>query len=59
MFFSPASGQLGGPNKSTQEALQDGLFWDFTPSQTGTYSLYCRIHPFMRGVFGVATKSQP
>ncbi|MGH2794072.1 MAG: cupredoxin domain-containing protein, partial [Actinomycetota bacterium] len=53
LFFSPASGQLGGPNKSTQEALQDGLFWDFTPSQTGTFSLFCRIHPFMRGVFQV------
>ena len=53
LFFSPASGQLGGPNKSTQEALQDGLFWDFTPTQTGTYSLFCRIHPFMRGVFQV------
>jgi hypothetical protein len=53
LFFSPASGQLGGPNKSTGEALQDGLFWDFTPSQTGTFSLFCRIHPFMRGVFQV------
>ena len=53
LFFSPASGQIGGPNKDTRETLEDGLFWDFTPTQTGTYSLFCRIHPFMRGVFQV------
>ena len=63
LFFSPASGQLGGrigefigfggENKSTGEALRDGIYWDFTPTQTGTFSLYCRIHPFMRGVFEV------
>ncbi|MGH2727462.1 MAG: hypothetical protein ACRDKS_10885, partial [Actinomycetota bacterium] len=54
LFFSPASGQIGGSNKSLGEALRDGLYWEFTPTQTGTYSLFCRIHPFMRGVFTVA-----
>ena len=53
LFFSPASGQIGGNNKSTGEALQDGLFWSFKPSTPGVYSLYCRIHPFMRGAFEV------
>jgi hypothetical protein len=53
LFFSPASGQIGGSNKSTDEAIKDGLFWEFTPTQTGVYSLYCRIHPFMRGAFEV------
>jgi len=53
LFFSPASGQIGGENKSYQQALQDGLFWKFTPKETGVYTLYCRIHPSMRGAFEV------
>jgi hypothetical protein len=53
LFFSPASGQLASPNKSTGEALRDGLYWEFTPTETGTYALFCRIHPFMRGTFEV------
>jgi hypothetical protein len=53
LFFSPASGQLGSPNKSPDQAFKDGLYWTFTPTQTGLYSLYCRIHPFMRGEFRV------
>ena len=53
LFFSPASGQIGGNNKTHPEALQDGLFWKFTPQQAGTYTLYCRIHPSMRGAFEV------
>ncbi len=56
LFFSPASGQFGSPNKSTDEALRDGLYWDFTPSEVGTYSLFCRIHPFMRGAFQVVNE---
>ena len=53
LFFSPASGQIGGSNKSTQQAAQDGLFATFTPTETGVYTLYCRIHPSMRGAFAV------
>jgi plastocyanin len=53
VFFSPASGQLGDEDKSTEEALQDGLFWQFTPTRTGTYTFFCRIHHGMRGVIEV------
>jgi plastocyanin len=53
VFFSPSSGQLGDDDKSTEEALRDGLYWDFKPTRTGTYSFYCRIHHGMRGVFRV------
>jgi plastocyanin len=53
VFFSPASGQLGDEDKSTEEALQDGLFWEFTPTRTGTYTFFCRIHHGMRGVIEV------
>jgi len=27
--------------------------WSFKPSRTGTYTFWCRIHPFMRGAFEV------
>jgi plastocyanin len=53
VFFSPASGQLGDEDKSTEEALQDGLYWEFTPTRTGTYTFFCRIHHGMRGVIEV------
>ena len=53
LFFSPASGQLGDDDKSTEEALQDGLYWDFVPSRTGKYTFFCRIHPQMRGAIKV------
>jgi plastocyanin len=52
LFYSPASGQFGG-DKSPQQALQDGLYATFTPTQNGVYTLYCRIHPAMRGAFEV------
>jgi plastocyanin len=51
LFFSPASGQFGGQNKTIAQALQDGLFAKFTPTAPGIYTFYCRIHPAMRGVF--------
>jgi hypothetical protein len=56
LFFSPASGQFGSSNKTPGEALKDGLYWQFTPTQTGVYSLFCRIHPFMRGAFEVVSQ---
>lgn len=53
VFFSPASGQLGDEDKSTEEAAQDGLFWTFKPKETGVYAFYCRVHPSMRGAIKV------
>jgi plastocyanin len=52
VFFSPASGQIGG-DKSTEETIRDGLYWQFKPKRTGVYSFYCRIHPSMRGAIKV------
>ena len=58
LFFTPASGQLASPeNKSTQQAIQDGLYWMFTPKVTGDYSFYCRIHPGMRGFLRVVPEN--
>jgi len=53
VFFSPASGQFGHDNKSTDEVARDGLYWEFTPSRTGVYTFYCRIHHAMRGAIKV------
>jgi plastocyanin len=53
LFFSPASGQLGDDDKSTDEALQDGLYWEFKPNRVGNYTFFCRIHPAMRGAIKV------
>jgi plastocyanin len=52
VFFSPASGQIGG-HKPWDEQISDGAFWDFTPTKTGTYTFFCRIHMGMRGVIKV------
>lgn len=46
------SGQFGG-SKSFDEALRDGAYWEFTPTRTGVYTFFCRIHPAMRGAFEV------
>jgi plastocyanin len=53
LFFSPASGQIGDADKPTDEALRDGLYWEFTPTETGIYTFYCRIHHSMRGAIQV------
>jgi plastocyanin len=53
LFFSPASGQLGDEDKSTEETIQDGLYWDFKPTKPGDYTFFCRIHPSMRGAIRV------
>ena len=50
--FEPASGQIGG-EKSEDQTLRDGLYSEFTPTQTGTYTFFCRIHKSMRGAFKV------
>jgi plastocyanin len=52
VFFSPAKGQIGW-NKTPSNAIRDGAEWTFTPSRTGVYAFFCRIHPFMRGVIQV------
>jgi hypothetical protein len=53
-FFEPASGQIGGDNGKTEEqTIRDGLYSEFTPTQTGTYTFFCRIHKSMRGAFKV------
>lgn len=56
VFFSPASGQIGS-EKPPEEALRDGLYWEFTPKRTGVYTFYCRIHPGMRGAIKVVKGS--
>jgi plastocyanin len=50
------SGQLGfGPRYATAAANRDT--WS-TPKnlKAGTYSYFCRVHPFMRGAFRVKGK---
>ena len=54
VFFSPASGQLGDhEDKPTDEAIRDGMYWEFTPERTGVYTFFCRIHHGMRGAIKV------
>lgn len=36
-----------------QPTLEQTAFWKFTPTRNGVYTFFCRIHPFMRGVFEV------
>lgn len=62
-FYDPASGQLVPTprrngrlpdwDKPPERAVRDGAVWEFTPSQPGTYTFYCRVHPFMRGAIRV------
>jgi plastocyanin len=54
VFFTPAKGQVGGDTgKSYDQTLRDGAYWTYTPTKTGVYTFFCRIHPFMRGVIKV------
>lgn len=32
---------------------KNSAVWTVTPDQTGLYTFFCRVHPFMRGVFEV------
>jgi hypothetical protein len=54
-FFEPASGQIppSGTGKSWGQTVEDSVFWEFTPTETGTYTFFCRIHKSMRGAFKV------
>ena len=51
-IWSSAKGQVPGSD-FPQNTVGDGAYWDFTPSQTGVYQFFCRVHPSMRGVFQV------
>ena len=50
--WEPFSGQVGG-DKQPGEIAEDGIYYEFTPTEPGTYTFYCRIHPNMRGAFEV------
>jgi plastocyanin len=52
VFFSPASGRIGG-DKPVDDSARDGLFWEFTPKDSGVYTFFCRVHPSMRGAIKV------
>jgi hypothetical protein len=52
MSSSPARGQIPGagfPDQTVQQATS----YSFTPTRTGTFQFFCRVHPAMRGVFAV------
>jgi hypothetical protein len=51
--FEPASAQIPPNNKSWDQNARDAVFWEFTPTEVGTYTFYCRIHKSMRGAFKV------
>ena len=52
LYISSGKGQIGGSD-FPQGTAADGAYWDFTPTQAGTYQFFCRVHPSMRGVFQV------
>ena len=52
-FFEPARSQIGGDQEYDQQWVEDAVFWDFTPTETGTFTFFCRVHPGMRGAFEV------
>jgi hypothetical protein len=52
--WEPANGQIpNSSGKSYDQVVRDGLFWEFTPTEEGVYTFYCRIHHNMRGAFKV------
>lgn len=53
LLYEPAKSQIGGGEPYDRQWVEDGLFWNFKPTEIGTYSFYCRIHPGMRGAFRV------
>jgi plastocyanin len=52
-FFEPPSGQIPPNNKSWDKTIRDAAYWEFTPTEEGTYTFFCRIHKSMRGAFKV------
>ena len=58
LFFQSAKGQLGwGP--PTAEAVRAGAVFELTPTTPGTYTFFCRIHPWMRGLFRAVESAAP
>ena len=53
LFWEPAKSQINGSDDYDDQWVKDGLYWEFTPTETGTYSFFCRIHPGMRGALEV------
>ena len=53
LLYEPAKSQIGGGEPYDAEWAADGVYWNFKPTETGTFSFYCRIHPGMRGAFRV------
>jgi hypothetical protein len=53
-MWEPANGQIpNSSGKSPDQIVRDSLFWEFTPTEEGVYTFYCRIHHNMRGAFKV------
>jgi hypothetical protein len=52
-FLEPASAQIPPNNKSWDQTIRDAAYWEFTPTEEGTYTFFCRIHKGMRGAFKV------
>jgi len=50
--WSSARGQIPGESFPAETA-QQATTWSFTPTRTGQYQFFCRIHPAMRGVVEV------
>jgi hypothetical protein len=57
MLDQTSSQVLGQGQKTvtsdTAQWVQDGAYYEFTPTETGTYTFWCRIHRGMRGAFKV------
>lgn len=52
LSFSSARGQIPGVGFPA-DTLQQATSFSFTPTRTGTFQFFCRVHPTMRGVFEV------
>ena len=53
LSFSPAAGRVDKDYRDPEGLVRKGLYYEFTPNQTGTFTFWCRVHPSMRGAFKV------
>jgi hypothetical protein len=53
--FDQTKWQAGGyaGDRPALERARDGLFYEFTPTEEGVFTFWCRIHRSMRGAFKV------
>jgi hypothetical protein len=53
--FDQTKFQVGGyaGDRSVDQRVKDGAVWEWTPTQTGEFAFWCRIHRGMRGAFKV------